>query len=85
MKQQKFRHRTLKMGEMYIQPPGFNPFNSDLSKYKDTGSSLNIIPYSDKKKYTPSGILRFLHYKTKQILCSIVVLAPLYNKERYSS
>jgi len=36
MKQQKFRHRTLKMGEMYIQPPGFNPFNSDLSKYKET-------------------------------------------------
>ena len=36
MKQQKFRHRTLKMGETYIQPPGFNPFNSDISEYKKT-------------------------------------------------
>ena len=50
MRQQKFRHRTLKTGEKYISPPSFNPFNSDLLTYSKTlldsdrnlGASLTI-------------------------------------------
>jgi len=36
-----------------------------LSSFNDTGSGLNVIPRSHKKKYTLSGILRLLYYKTK--------------------
>ena len=50
MRQQKFRHRTLKTGEVYVSPPSFNPFNSDISVYSKTllesernlGASLTI-------------------------------------------
>jgi len=35
MRQQKFRHRKLVPNENYISPPGFNPFDSNLEKYKE--------------------------------------------------
>ena len=34
MRQQKFRHRKLVPNEIYIFPPGFNPFNSSLEEYR---------------------------------------------------
>ena len=50
MRQQKFRHRSLKPGLEYQAPPGFNPFESDFSKFSDVisgserpiGASLTI-------------------------------------------
>ncbi len=50
MRQQKFRHRSLKSGLEYQAPPGFNPFESDFSKFSDVisgskrpiGASLTI-------------------------------------------
>ena len=50
MRQQKFRHRSLKPGLEYQAPPGFNPFESDLSKFSEVisgskrpiGASLTI-------------------------------------------
>ncbi len=50
MKQQKFRHRTLRIGEEYVAPPGFNPFDSDIKHYeqklinseRNLGASLTI-------------------------------------------
>ena len=35
MRQQKFRHRKLVPNEIYIFPPGFNPFNSSLEEYRE--------------------------------------------------
>ena len=50
MRQQKFRHRSLKPGLEYQAPPGFNPFESDFSKFSEVisgserpiGASLTI-------------------------------------------
>ena len=50
MRQQKFRHRKLVPKEIYIFPPGFNPFNSSLEEYRERlqnserrlGASLTI-------------------------------------------
>jgi predicted ribosome quality control (RQC) complex YloA/Tae2 family protein len=50
MRQQKFRHRSLKPGLEYQAPPGFNPFESDFSKFSEAisgserpvGASLTI-------------------------------------------
>ena len=50
MRQQKFRHRSLKPGLEYQAPPGFNPFESDLSEFSEVisgserpiGASLTI-------------------------------------------
>ncbi len=35
MRQQKFRHRKLVPNEIYISPPGFNPFNSSFEEYRE--------------------------------------------------
>ena len=40
-------------------------FGIYLSPYDEAKSGINVIPGSHKKKYTLSGILRLLHYKTK--------------------
>lgn len=50
MRQQKFRHRSLKSGIEYQAPPGFNPFESNFSKFSEVllgsdraiGASLTI-------------------------------------------
>lgn len=50
MRQQKFRHRKVVANEQYINPPGFNPFNSNLEEYRNRlldsdrslGASLTI-------------------------------------------
>jgi hypothetical protein len=36
-----------------------------LSSFESTGSGLNVIPLSHKKRYTLSHVLRLLHFKTK--------------------
>ena len=38
-----------------------------LSTFKESKSGLNVIPYSHKKKYTFSNVIRLLHYKTKNV------------------
>ena len=35
MRQQKFRHRKLIPNEIYMFPPGFNPFNSTIEEYRE--------------------------------------------------
>ena len=50
MRQQKFKHRSLKPGLEYLAPPGFNPFESGFSKFSEAisgserpiGASLTI-------------------------------------------
>ena len=50
MRQQKFKHRSLKSGLEYLAPPGFNPFESGFSKFSEAisgserpiGASLTI-------------------------------------------
>ncbi|SVC37394.1 uncharacterized protein METZ01_LOCUS290248, partial [marine metagenome] len=50
MRKQKFRHRSLKSGIEYQAPPGFNPFESNFSKFSEVllgsdrpiGASLTI-------------------------------------------
>ncbi len=42
MRQQNFRHRKIVANEQYVNPPGFNPFNSNLEEYS------NRLLYSDR-------------------------------------
>ena len=44
MRQQKFKHRSLKPGLEYLAPPGFNPFESGFSKFSEaiSGSERSI-------------------------------------------
>ena len=50
MRQQKFRHRKIIANKLYVNPPGFNPFNSNLEEYSNRlldsdrglGASLTI-------------------------------------------
>ncbi len=47
-----------------------------LSSFSNTGSGINIIPESNKKRYTLSNLLRLLHYKTKKVS----ILNPIRRK-----